>query len=160
MTTIISEAPVCVELTNKSLISDQVWERLVSYIAKEKDMERPIAERIMDQTLGFLKLIALSPGRTFCPSKMVDIGWHAFLMHTREYFEFCERVNGQYIHHDPTEVLVVVARTGGVTETVRAMKANSITVDEMLWTALGDCDGDGDGSCDASSACGGEGEGC
>lgn len=78
MTTIISEAPVCVELTNKSLISDQVWERLVSYIAKEKDMERPIAERIMDQTLGFLKLIALSPGRTFCPSKMVDIGWHAF----------------------------------------------------------------------------------
>ncbi len=143
-------------LPNKSLINEQTWEKLVGYMVKEKDMERSLAERIMDQALGFLKLISVTPGRTFCPSKTVDIGWHAFLMHTRDYTAFCNEINGQYIHHEPTPVEIVVARTGGVTETVRAMKANGIFVDEVLWTKTADCDG----SCDANGTCGGGGNGC
>lgn len=155
MTATISEAPVGVELTHKGLISDQDWERLVGYIVKEKDMERALAERILDQALGFLHLVALSPGRTFCPSETVDIGWHAFLLHTREYAAFCERVNGQFIHHNPTDLDIIVPRTGGAAATVGAMKTKGLAVDEMLWAVVGDCDGDG--SCDASSVCGGEG---
>lgn len=142
---------------NKSLIDEQTWEKLVSYIVKEKGMNRPLVERIMDQALGFLKLISLCPGRTFCPSKKVDIGWHAFLMHTRDYIAFCNRINGQYIHHEPTPVEIVVAQTGGVAETVRSMKANSIFVDDALWAGVGrDAV---DGSCSANGTCGGGGTG-
>lgn len=142
-------------LANKSLINEETWQKLIGYIVQEKNIERSLAERILDQALGFLKLISLSPGCTFCPSKMVDIGWHAFLMHTRDYIAFCREINGQYIHHEPTPVEIVVVRTGGVTETVRAMKAKGIVVDEELWANRGDCDGDG--SCDANGACGGDG---
>jgi hypothetical protein len=148
-------APQASVLVNKNLISEQTWEKLIGYIVKDNDLDRSLAERILDQALGFLMVVSLNPGRTFCPSKMVDIGWHAFLMHTRDYIAFCNKVNGQYIHHEPTAVEIVVPQTGGVIETVRAMKANSIVVDEELWTSRGDCDGDG--GCDANGCCGGDG---
>ncbi len=35
-------------LPNKCLINEQAWEKLVGYMVKEKDMERSLAERIMD----------------------------------------------------------------------------------------------------------------
>lgn len=39
------------------------------------------------------------------PSKVVDIGWHEFILHTRVYQQFCYLANGRYIHHCPfTEV--------------------------------------------------------
>ena len=33
----------------------------------------------------------------------VDKAWHAFLLHTREYAEFCHQIAGRFIHHVPTD---------------------------------------------------------
>lgn len=35
------------------------------------------------------------------PSELVDKVWHEFILHTREYMDFCERHFGEYIHHRP-----------------------------------------------------------
>ena len=36
-------------------------------------------------------------------SDAVDPFWYAHILHTREYFEFCENVVGGYMHHDPLD---------------------------------------------------------
>jgi hypothetical protein len=34
-------------------------------------------------------------------SDIVDIFWHAHILHTKDYFAFCDKVVGGYMHHDP-----------------------------------------------------------
>lgn len=36
-------------------------------------------------------------------SEVADELWHEFILHTRAYCEFCEKIFGKYIHHNPTE---------------------------------------------------------
>ena len=35
------------------------------------------------------------------PSVAVDAAWHAFILHTRDYIDYCERHYGRYLHHVP-----------------------------------------------------------
>lgn len=35
------------------------------------------------------------------PSVDIDDVWHAHILHTREYTEFCNTIFGHYLHHDP-----------------------------------------------------------
>ncbi|GAA3634468.1 hypothetical protein GCM10022420_004140 [Streptomyces iranensis] len=69
---------------------------------KDHDVALPLAERIAAQTAAFLAACANNTGRPLTPSKAVDIGWHTFLLHTRDYADFCQRVAGHFIHHVPT----------------------------------------------------------
>jgi hypothetical protein len=39
------------------------------------------------------------------PSKVVDALWHEFILHTRGYQDFCQRVFGRMLHHTPTEAM-------------------------------------------------------
>lgn len=126
-------------LGNKTLISDELWERLVNRILQnEAGVTRNLAERIMDQALGFLKLCARMPGN-YSPSALVDIGWHTFILYTQEYQKFCDRVAGRFIHHHPNDDKDVDYGGGSTTHTVDAMKQLGIPVDEELWPSAGRC---------------------
>ncbi|MDD5267693.1 MAG: hypothetical protein PHO08_11275 [Methylococcales bacterium] len=35
------------------------------------------------------------------PTKIVDTAWHEFILHTKEYTEYCTNFFGKYIHHTP-----------------------------------------------------------
>lgn len=121
-------------LANKNLISDQLWARLTKRIVKDEGIEPALAERIMDQALGFLLLCGQNTSsKSYSPSKQVDIGWHTFILYTREYQQFCKRVAGRFIHHEPSDVPGVDYGTGNMIRTAEAMKAHGIVVDEGLW---------------------------
>ena len=140
-------------LDNKDLIEARLWTLLIDRIVKEWRMSRPLAERIMDQALGYLRLCATHPGETFSPSPLVDIGWHIFILHTRAYTEFCDGLAGHYIHHTPyndAEADIAAADCGpcgpchanerklepgenNIARTVAALRALGIAVDEPLW---------------------------
>lgn len=50
---------------------------------------------------GYLRIVQRDgPGHAM-PSRGVDAVWHAFLMMTRDYAAFCQRINGGMIHHLP-----------------------------------------------------------
>ncbi len=49
----------------------------------------------------FLQQCADDPKAKLSPSALVDKAWHAFILHTREYARFCQRVAGHFIHHNP-----------------------------------------------------------
>lgn len=127
----------------KDVLGVPLWERLVKRIMndpvfwgyREQDDEvqqRRWAERILGQTLGFLRVCAADPdgAARLSPSPLVDVGWHAFILHTREYEEFCRNVAGRYIHHSPSDG---DAGAGGTAAAVAAMRARGIVVDEQVW---------------------------
>jgi len=141
------------KLNHKHLVDDVTWERLVNRIVEDEKIDRSLAERIMDQALGFLALVKLEPESHYGPSALVDIGWHTFILYTKPYAAFCQDLAGHFIHHDPTDVPGVDYSEGNTpSDTVTAMARHGLVVDEALWAHLhaNDCtasDGDGDQSC-------------
>ncbi|KFU75701.1 hypothetical protein SAMN04489729_8459 [Amycolatopsis lurida] len=145
------------DLAGRSLVPDELFERLVNRIAKENDLPHEFAARIMDQTLAFLRACGEDRRAPLAPSEPVDIGWHTFLLYTREYASFCERAAGRFIHHvpnddgeGPADPQDLIART---TEAVRDL---GFAVDTDLWlTSKVKCS-DGDDGCRASGKDGNE----
>lgn len=115
------------------LIPGELFDRLVSRIVRDEKVNHELATRITDQALAFLGACA-SARETLAPSAMVDIGWHTFILYTREYSAFCNRVAGRFIHHDPTDDGRPDASPGDVRRrTVAAIRAAGYVVNEDLW---------------------------
>jgi hypothetical protein len=126
----------------RSLVSAALFARLVDRIVAEVGLDHARATRVMDQALAFLATCAKS---TTClaPSKQVDRGWHAFILHTREYAAFCERVAGRFIHHDPADETGNAEGQGDAaptaTATATAIRAAGYTVDDEMWDSAAAC---------------------
>lgn len=123
----------------RDMISPALFERLVNRIMKDYDVEHALSEQLMEGALGFLKAsgesqIALSP------SPLVDIGWHTFILYTRSYAEFCQRVAGRFIHHEPNDNSGSPQQIGGLVRTVDFMVEYRLPFNPLLWaggTTLG-----------------------
>ena len=134
--------PASVSLANLSMISSSLRERLVNRIVNDEEMPHDLAERILDQAIGYLRLASIEPEGHYSPSPLVDIGWHTFILYTREYSQFCSDItNGGFIHHEPTDEEGVPNLSSGPIGTMQAMQKNGIVVDEPLWAHMhsGDC---------------------
>ncbi|MER8153816.1 hypothetical protein [Streptomyces sp. NPDC094472] len=59
-----------------------------------------MAERIVDEAVKFTATCAAFPDARLRPSRVVDEGWHALILHTRVYSELCEGL-GHFVHHMP-----------------------------------------------------------
>lgn len=40
------------------------------------------------------------------PSQAVDVLWHEFILHTRQYQQFCNQSIGRFLHHVPSEAML------------------------------------------------------
>lgn len=123
--------------TGRSLISPELYQCLVRRIVLNQATSEDLAERIMDQALAFLGACAREHAEPLAPSEPVDIGWHQFILHTREYAAFCQRIAGRFLHHVPTESGDADAHGepahATLVRTVSAIKAAGFTVDPTLW---------------------------
>ncbi|RLK60567.1 glycine-rich domain-containing protein [Actinokineospora cianjurensis] len=97
MTVVMSE-----HATGRSLVSEGLFDRLARRVVAEEGVDRAMAERIVDQALAFVAVCGSNSAMPLSPSAAVDIGWHAFILHTKEYADFCDRVAGRFVHHVPT----------------------------------------------------------
>jgi hypothetical protein len=68
-------------------------------------------ESYLDEGIDALKvyyvLALVDPLNEHAVSDEIDRFWHAHILHTRQYRDFCERVFGQYIDHDPLDHSVI-----------------------------------------------------
>lgn len=133
--TIVADKPTHVVASPRDLISPDLFTRLVNRIMREEEVTRDQAERVIVQALAFLRACTLAPETRLAPSKQVDQGWHAFILYTREYTEFCERLAGGYIHHTPDDGPTGPRVDGAeaVSDTVKVMRAAGLPVDDELW---------------------------
>jgi len=133
---------VAERLVSRSLVSDELFECLVARVERDEGHEPELAVRIVDQALAFLGTCAVHRGEPLSPSRMVDAGWHAFVLHTREYRRFCRRIAGRFIDHVPTDNLP--AGPGELASplhrTVAAMRIIGYAVDDELWFSSDNAD--------------------
>ena len=104
-------------------------------LAAERGMPSERAERTVNEMLKFLSACALSD-EPLVPSPDVDDAWHAFILDTEAYQDYCESAFGQLIHHTPGfdgDVETAYRRT-------RELIAGRFGLDAELWPAAGaDC---------------------
>lgn len=147
------------ETTTGELLDDVLRQRLLGRIRKDlafqqrfaadaESTQQRWAARILDGTLNFLLLCASEPDGHYSPSKLVDIGWHSFLLYTQEYAAFCEQVAGRFIHHAPSDVPGLTYHPGTASKTAAGLEVRGLPVDGELWQDMAaTCTGD-DGCCD------------
>ncbi|WP_405630534.1 hypothetical protein [Pseudoalteromonas sp. Ld20] len=73
---------------------------------KSFKIERIEAEKIFNEMLKWMWFCS-SPKTTGArvidaPILIIDEMWHTFILYTKEYFYFCDKFFGHYMHHSPT----------------------------------------------------------
>lgn len=139
--TITDTTTITPEAASPPLISADLRARLVARVQDDARTDRATAGRIIEDTIGFLGACALNPGARLVPSKLIDFGWHAFILHTREYAEFCERTAGRFIHHRPEVPGQAGTDSATIGATVAAIRAAGFPADADLWTCGANCSG-------------------
>ena len=122
--------------TGRSLLSPEVFDRLVAAPMRDKKWERALAERVIAQTAAFVKACAESSDLVLAPSRLLDAGWHVFILDTAAYVEFCAVVAGRFVHHRPQEELVDATVTA---DARAAIERVGFAVDVELWDGTANC---------------------
>ncbi|NUP53424.1 MAG: hypothetical protein HOW97_39805 [Catenulispora sp.] len=87
--------------TPRSLVSEATFDSVVSTVLDNNaGMAVNMAERIVTEAIAFVVTGARTPRLAMAPSRTVDEGWHAFIVHTEAYAELCAR-EGAFVHHSP-----------------------------------------------------------
>ncbi|WP_433338195.1 glycine-rich domain-containing protein [Spirillospora sp. CA-294931] len=119
----------------RELISPDLFAQLARRVSVEHGVSQDQAEKIMVQALAFLWACAQHPSLHLAPPFDVDWGWHMFILHTKAYAAFCDRVVGRFIHHEPADG----QEDGGeaIQRTAAIMRDAGLPVDEEMWSPRG-----------------------
>jgi hypothetical protein len=64
------------------------------------------SERVLRGLKQYFAMVILARGkRVAMPSQSVDVAWHEFILSTRAYADFCNKVIGRFVHHTPAEAM-------------------------------------------------------
>lgn len=125
-----------------TLVDPEVMTRLALRVTGDHpEINEETARRIVGQAAAFIAASGQQPGHSLVPSELVDYGWHAFILHTVDYADFCQKVAGRFVHHVPTDEDEQMQ--GGAAaareRTVNAIQTAGYTVDAELWRSAADC---------------------
>lgn len=90
------------EISFQAALSFEPPALLIRRFCTEHSVCEAEAHARFEETKKFLVLCANNRRMSYSPSKTVDAMWHQFMLHSRDYFNFCGLVGG-YIHHQPSE---------------------------------------------------------
>lgn len=131
MSTAQETAPVVAEA--RDLITPEEFAGVASTVQRNNPgMELHRAEEITAEALKFVAACAASPTSGLKPSRTVDEGWHALILHTVVYARLCKKV-GLFIHHVPEAPDVTRHDPDALTRTMNAITAAGYDVDVTLW---------------------------
>ena len=86
----------------RMLITDDQFASVRSTVMDANpDMSEALAGHIVEEAMKFVAACAKNPGVSLAPSRIVDEGWHALILHTAMYAELCESLGGSFVHHYP-----------------------------------------------------------
>lgn len=70
------------------------------------DLDSAQEQRVFEGLRDYFILCAQARGRfVSMPSQVADDAWHAFILHTRYYQDFCHKALGRFLHHTPAEAM-------------------------------------------------------
>jgi hypothetical protein len=100
------------EVANNVTLTDEQIERLCAieeydlwFVIERVEKKGAIAPHLIGEAVKefkkYMALIALGYTEIGMSSQEIDEVWHNFILFTREYAEFCDKVCGKIIHHRP-----------------------------------------------------------
>ncbi|MEU3712900.1 hypothetical protein [Streptomyces catenulae] len=125
-----------------------------------------VAEAITEEALKFEAACAHRPQARLKPSRVVDEGWHALILHTKVKARLAERL-GVFVHHVPEPPYTSRHDADALLRTQNAIKQAGFPVDPLMWTGpsdntipvAADCEhsppgpfGSGNGECSSTGA--------
>ncbi|MFJ9771947.1 glycine-rich domain-containing protein [Kitasatospora sp. NPDC101157] len=119
--------------TARSLITPEEFIGVASTVQRNNPgMALDTAEEITAEALKFVAACAASPTSGLKPSRTVDEGWHALILHTVVYARLCKRL-GLFVHHVPEPPDVTRHDPGALARTMDAITAAGYEVNASLW---------------------------
>lgn len=71
------------------------------------ELGQEVSDDYINRGINALKqyyaIALLDPANAHAVSRTVDPFWHAHILHTEQYMGFCNRVVGEYMHHQPLD---------------------------------------------------------
>ncbi|WP_328775353.1 hypothetical protein OHU17_05280 [Streptomyces goshikiensis] len=123
---------VALPQTPRGLLSDAQFNSVRDTVLDNNPgMEPELASRILVDALAFLAAATVR-SVPLVPSRVVDEGWHALILHTVLYQELALRL-GQFIHHIPERPDPANRSESSLTRTIDAISAAGYEVDMDLW---------------------------
>ncbi|QLE74485.1 hypothetical protein FGW37_25390 [Streptomyces rectiverticillatus] len=133
--TIVDERPA---VDAGTLVSAELRDTLAADVrAKYDHITADMARRGVGQMLAFVAASAAS-AKPLSPSPLVDDFWHAFVLRTKAYADFCHEAFGKFVHHQPG-FLDRQEHGGGKglrARTVEAIHAAGYLLDPEFWPEL------------------------
>ncbi|SCL31630.1 hypothetical protein [Micromonospora inyonensis] len=143
--TITADRSTTIASDPRTLVTPEVFSKLVDYFAADRHVTRAYAERAVEQFLVFLKAHADNVGNPdfgmplpdgsigrVVPTLPVDAVWHSVLQHTVPYAAACEQIAGGFVHHIPILTEGMMDGTA-VTFTLAALHATGYRVEMEFW---------------------------
>lgn len=96
-------------------------------------MAEDTAARIVAEALAFVATAACNQQASVAPSRVVDEGWHALILHTDLYARLCERLGGGFVHHFPERPDPSRHGQDVIDRTTELIRAQGYTPDLELW---------------------------
>ncbi|MEU9145708.1 hypothetical protein [Streptomyces sp. NPDC048349] len=128
---------VAAPTTPRALLSDADFTAVTHTILDNNPGMGPlVAGRILVEALAFLATAARTKGG-LVPSRVVDEGWHALILHTGLYQSLCARLGG-FVHHIPERPDPGRRSNGTIERTIAAIEAAGYAVDRGLWRGPAD----------------------
>ncbi|WP_199834458.1 glycine-rich domain-containing protein [Streptomyces sp. NRRL F-5755] len=100
--------------------------------AGNKGMPKATAEQVLVQALAFVATAARYRGAAIAPSRVVDEGWHALILHTAPYSALCRRLGG-FVHHYPQPPDPQRQSQAVIDHTTALITEAGFVVDGELW---------------------------
>ncbi|MCB5167685.1 hypothetical protein LG634_22995 [Streptomyces bambusae] len=118
----------------RKLLSTDAFESVTVTVARANpDMLWGTAVRIAEEALKFVAAAATQSNGGLRPSRLVDEGWHALILHTSVYAQLCARL-GRFVHHLPETPATKRHDPMKVDCTLAAIRAAGYEPNAYLWT--------------------------
>ncbi|MFJ3834426.1 glycine-rich domain-containing protein [Streptomyces sp. NPDC090054] len=125
--------PPSVGQNTRALLSDAQFSAvLATVLDNNPGMDISMGSRIVVEALKFVAAGArTSVG--IAPSRVVDEGWHALILHTALYQDLCARLGGAFVHHYPERPDTGRYDHAIHERTADAIRAAGYEPDHQLW---------------------------
>lgn len=130
---------------NQEALKFEPPDLLIKRFCREYQISEVETRERFEEVKKFLFFCANNPEVNYSPSKKIDEMWHQFILHSRIYFNFCEKI-GFYLHHEPSEKPEIEAYK----RTLKDMRAFYGELNTVFWE-IGSASA---GHCGHCSSCG------
>lgn len=124
--------------STRMLITPAAFAGVIATVQDNNEgMAADVAERIVDEALKFVVACAAFPGEHLRPSRVVDEGWHALILHTTVYAGLCRSLH-RFVHHVPERPDLTRHDPGALKRTMDRIVDAGYEVDLRMWLAPDD----------------------